>query len=25
VTTRYRLATTNDAAAPVRIRIQALP
>ena len=25
VTTRYRLATTNDAAAPVRIRVQALP
>jgi hypothetical protein len=25
VTTRYRLATTSDAAAPVRIRIQALP
>jgi len=25
VTTRYRLATQNDAAAPVRIRVQALP
>jgi len=25
VTTKYRLATTNDAAAPVRIRVQALP
>lgn len=25
VTTLYRLATKNDAAAPVRIRVQALP
>jgi hypothetical protein len=25
VTTRYRLATANDAAAPVQIRVQALP
>jgi hypothetical protein len=25
LTTKYRLATTSDAAAPVRIRVQALP